>query len=120
MRKKEKNGSTGKSVVSIQVGDGGAEDDDDYFEDPEPFDESASFYSMKLSRPLLKAIESAKFSHPTPIQVTWHFSTGIMARVARWYIFKPKIPIWVNFVVSCNGRCWYFLWPFGICSGFFK
>jgi superfamily II DNA/RNA helicase len=43
--------------------------DDDYFEDPEPFDESASFYSMKLSRPLLKAIENAKYSHPTPIQV---------------------------------------------------
>jgi hypothetical protein len=28
--------------------------------------------------------------------------------VARWYIFKPKIPIWVNFGASCNGRCWYF------------
>jgi hypothetical protein len=27
------------------------------------------------------------------------------SRVARWYIFKPKIPIWVNFEVSCNGRC---------------
>jgi hypothetical protein len=24
---------------------------------------------MKLSRPLLKAIENAKYSHPTPIQV---------------------------------------------------
>jgi hypothetical protein len=28
-------------------------------------------------------------------------------RVARRYILKPKIPIWVNFVGSCNGRCWY-------------
>jgi hypothetical protein len=27
-------------------------------------------------------------------------------RVARWYIFKPKIPIWVNFGVCCNKRCW--------------
>jgi hypothetical protein len=27
--------------------------------------------------------------------------------VARWYIFNPKIPIWVNLGVSCNGRCWY-------------
>jgi hypothetical protein len=26
-------------------------------------------------------------------------------RVARWYIFKPKFPIWVNFVGSCNERC---------------
>jgi hypothetical protein len=21
-------------------------------------------------------------------------------------IFKPKIPIWVNFGISCNERCW--------------
>lgn len=62
---------TDKSVVSFEVGNDDAEDaDDDYFEDPEPFDESASFYSMKLSRPLLKAIENAKYSHPTPIQVS--------------------------------------------------
>jgi hypothetical protein len=26
-------------------------------------------------------------------------------RVARWYIFKPKVQIWVNFGGSCNGRC---------------
>jgi hypothetical protein len=29
----------------------------------------------------------------------------VPGRVARWYIFKPKIPIWVNFGESCNGRC---------------
>jgi hypothetical protein len=38
------------------------------------------------------------------------------SRVARWYIFKPKIPIWVIlpkipiWVIlgrSCNGRCWF-------------
>jgi hypothetical protein len=38
-------------------------------------------------------------------------------RVARWYIFKPKIQIWVNFGVSCNDRCWYILWPSGIHFG---
>jgi hypothetical protein len=27
---------------------------------------------------------------------------GVGARVTRWY--KPKIPIWVNFGGSCNGR----------------
>jgi hypothetical protein len=26
--------------------------------------------------------------------------------VARWYIFKPKMPIWMYFGVSCNERCW--------------
>jgi hypothetical protein len=28
-----------------------------------------------------------------------------LIRVARWYIFKPKIPVWVNLGVSCNERC---------------
>jgi hypothetical protein len=40
-------------------------------------------------------------------------------RVARWYIFKPKIPIWVNFLGACNGRGWYILWPFGLFYGHF-
>jgi hypothetical protein len=35
-------------------------------------------------------------------------------RVARWYIFKPKISIWVNFVGSCNITSWSILWPFGL------
>jgi hypothetical protein len=26
-------------------------------------------------------------------------------RFARWYIFKQKIQIWVNFGGSCDGRC---------------
>jgi hypothetical protein len=39
-------------------------------------------------------------------KVGWH-------RVARWYIFIPKIPFWVKFGGSCNGRCWYILRPFG-------
>jgi hypothetical protein len=30
------------------------------------------------------------------------------------YIIKPKIPIWVNFGGSCDGRCWYILWSFGL------
>jgi hypothetical protein len=38
-------------------------------------------------------------------------------RVARWYIFNPKIPIWVNFGGSCNGRFLCMLWLFGPFSG---
>jgi hypothetical protein len=38
-------------------------------------------------------------------------------KVARWFIFKPKIPIWINFGGYCNGRCWYILGPFGIVNG---
>jgi hypothetical protein len=37
----------------------------------------------------------------------------IQDRVARWFVFKPKIQIWVNFVGSCNGRGWYILWTVG-------
>ncbi|XP_072948297.1 probable ATP-dependent RNA helicase DDX27 [Epargyreus clarus] len=42
--------------------------DSDFFEEPPPYDENASFYMMNLSRPLLKAIGSLNFVHPTPIQ----------------------------------------------------
>jgi hypothetical protein len=37
----------------------------------------------------------------------------ITVRVARWFVFKPKIPIWVKFGGSCYGR-WFILWPFGL------
>jgi hypothetical protein len=32
-------------------------------------------------------------------------------------IFKAKIPFWVNFGGSCNGKCWYILWPVGLFYG---
>jgi hypothetical protein len=28
---------------------------------------------------------------------------NVRARVARWFVFKPKIQIWVNFGGPCNG-----------------
>jgi hypothetical protein len=34
-------------------------------------------------------------------------------RVARWHIFKTKIPILVNLGGFCIGRCWYILWTLG-------
>jgi hypothetical protein len=38
-------------------------------------------------------------------------------RVAKWFLFKPKIPICVNFGGSSNGRCWCILCPFDQFSG---
>jgi hypothetical protein len=38
----------------------------------------------------------------------------LQTRDARWFVFKPKIPIWVNFAGSCNSKCWYILCPFGL------
>jgi hypothetical protein len=37
-----------------------------------------------------------------------------VSRLARWYIFKPKIPMWVNFGGPYNKKCWYILWSIGI------
>ncbi|CAK1543490.1 unnamed protein product [Leptosia nina] len=42
--------------------------DEDFFEEPPLYDENASFYMMNLSRPLLKAIGTLNYIHPTPIQ----------------------------------------------------
>ncbi|XP_053618325.1 probable ATP-dependent RNA helicase DDX27 [Plodia interpunctella] len=42
--------------------------DSNFFEEPPPYDENATFYMMNLSRPLLKAIGTLNYVHPTPIQ----------------------------------------------------
>jgi hypothetical protein len=55
---------------------------------------------------------------------------GVQSRVARWFVFKPKFPIWVNFgglamenhgilyahLVYCTA-IGNILWPFGIICG---
>jgi hypothetical protein len=33
----------------------------------------------------------------------------VYTRVARWFVFKPKVPIKVNFGRSCYGKSWYIL-----------
>jgi hypothetical protein len=38
-------------------------------------------------------------------------------RVARWFVFKPKIPIWVNFGGPQIGKCLYIKWPLGVFFG---
>jgi hypothetical protein len=43
---------------------------------------------------------------------------AIDSRVARWLVFKPKIPIWENFSVPRIGKSWYILCPFGIFYGY--
>jgi hypothetical protein len=41
----------------------------------------------------------------------------LLFRVARWFVFKPKLPIWTIFGGSCNERCWNILWPLGLLYG---
>jgi hypothetical protein len=70
-------------------------------------------------------------THPTPPGPVWQPDINFgkrqfVSRVARWYIFKPKIQIWINFGGYCNGIFYvhlvhftaicHTLWPFGIFS----
>jgi hypothetical protein len=51
-----------------------------------------------------------------PLRLLWPLcaSPPLPIRVARCFIFIPKIPIWVNFGGPWIVKCWYNLWPFGI------
>jgi hypothetical protein len=74
-------------------------------------------------------VQLLRFLWEQPIAIIRQWKVYI--RVARWQIFKPKIPIWVNFKWSCNERwwfiyghlvyftaIWYISWPLGIFSGY--
>jgi hypothetical protein len=47
------------------------------------------------------------------VQQLWWKLRKTMSRVARRFIFVPKIPIWVYFGGPWNGECWCILWTFG-------
>jgi hypothetical protein len=46
------------------------------------------------------------FRHRLPPDV------ALFSRVARWFILRPKILIWVYLGGSLSGKCWYILRPF--------
>jgi hypothetical protein len=48
------------------------------------------------------------------VSATFALPALLSIRVARWFIFKPKIPI----LGSCYGRYWYIIFPFGQISGY--
>jgi hypothetical protein len=68
-----------------------------------------NFQKVFQSKQLPKWRKFAQSGHPagkknaTPLAV-------LRSRVARWFVFKPKIQIWENFLGSYNGRCWHILW----------
>jgi hypothetical protein len=49
-------------------------------------------------------------------EINWNFKllTDSPDRVARPYIFIPKVQIWMYFGGPWNGKCWQILWVFGI------
>jgi hypothetical protein len=76
---------------------------------------SARLRQVALEATLLEFFQAK--TRTQGIQSMWRNDRVGFARVARWYIFKPKIHDWVNFVVSCSGRCRYILCPFGLFNG---
>merc|ERR1719331_2547242 len=66
-RKRKKNPEASETGVEIQV-ERDPDEEDEYFDLAPTYDDTASFYTMNLSRPLLKAIEELRYVHPTPIQ----------------------------------------------------
>jgi hypothetical protein len=45
---------------------------------------------------------------------TLHFIIPPLKGLPDAIFSKQKSQIWANFGVSCNRRCWYILWPFGL------
>jgi hypothetical protein len=56
------------------------------------------------------------FKKMNKARLTNSFATWVWSRVARWFIFKPKIPVCVNFEGSSN-VVMYILCPFDQFSG---
>jgi hypothetical protein len=50
---------------------------------------------------------------PACMQCTLSTKCLNLAQGCQMEYFNTKIPLLGNFWVSCNGRCWYILWPFG-------
>merc|ERR1719402_86474 len=69
-RKLKKKGATAPdSGIDIQIEKPDSEEEEEnYFDSAPVYNESDSFYTMNLSRPLLKAIEELKFVPPAPMQ----------------------------------------------------
>jgi hypothetical protein len=54
---------------------------------------------------------------PKKLKLGSKYTEEVLYRVARWHIFKPKIPIWIYLGRSCNVSCWYIIRPFGLFKG---
>jgi hypothetical protein len=52
--------------------------------------------------------------HPAGANPTIACCVQRQSRVARWFVFKPKIKIWIKFRGPWRGKCCHILWPFGI------
>jgi hypothetical protein len=92
------------------------------------FDFKTNFAILRKLLDLLWELFDTKTQVKNEVSKT--FGNNTRTRVARWFNFKPKVPIWVNFGGPWNGKCrhilllfgiftaiWYNLWPFSIVYG---
>jgi hypothetical protein len=54
-----------------------------------------------------------KLSKAVSAKPRLHFKRAHTGRVARWFVFKPKIPIWINFGGPYIGNYFYCFYIFG-------
>jgi hypothetical protein len=47
-----------------------------------------------------------------------YLRSWVTTRVARWFVFQPKIPNWEKFSEPQIGKYWNILWPFGKFYGY--
>jgi hypothetical protein len=67
---------------------------------------------------LLKIVKARRPTTTPMQQHLYRKCCDLGIRVARWFVFKPKILILVNFLGACNKRDWFILWPFGLFYGY--
>jgi hypothetical protein len=71
------------------------------------FDNVVTWYRCRAEHICNKVVKNVSF-HQDPILTNLSNDFWVFCdRVARWYIFKPKIPISVNFGRFWNGKNWY-------------
>jgi hypothetical protein len=65
--------------------------------------------SLVSLTPPKKFVGNSSIGYKNPFSVIFltgvHIFHGQAIRVARWFGFKPKIPILVKFGGPCNGKC---------------
>jgi hypothetical protein len=67
-------------------------------------------YCLKLDMHVRKLISNFNHIHTSNFVLSYLLHADELnayIRVARWFTFKSKIPIWVNFGGPWIGKCWY-------------
>jgi hypothetical protein len=70
---------------------------------------SRSFSKPLYSFPFLPLWNRPRYKSPDGIPLKIAIWKHLRNRVARWFLFSPKLPIWVYFGGPWNGKCYIFV-----------